>query len=254
MRGGVGPRMGPSRKRGSVALALWMVGVALAVPLAVYASPAHAPAGQGTVAVIASPKDNAILRGRVVITGSADDPNFWKYEVHYAREPAGENWVLIGTVHEQPVLNGVLETWDTTLVPDGAYSLRLRVVRRDGNYDERYVRGLSVANAQPTETPTPVVEATPTPTITPTPLPPTPTVIIEQPVVPTPTPRPTPTPGPLLAPAEGASSPVAAFNPARLGGAFCYGAVLAVGAFVALGVLALVRKLLVGLWTLARRR
>lgn len=242
-------------KRWRAAVALWiLVGVALGVPFVVQAGPAQAPAGQGTVAVITSPKDNAILRGRVVITGSADDPNFWKYEVHYAREPVSENWVLIGTVHEQPVLNGVLETWDTTLVPDGAYSLRLRVVRRDGNYDERYVRGLSVANAQPTETPTPVVEATPTPTITPTPLPPTPTVVIEQPVVPTPTPRPTPTPGPLLAPPEQPSSPTAAFNPARLGSAFCYGAVLAVGAFVAIGVLALVRKLLLGLWALIRRR
>ncbi|MGC8836975.1 MAG: hypothetical protein ACP5UM_01045 [Anaerolineae bacterium] len=241
-------------KRWSAAWILLILGVALGVPLAVHAGPAQEPPGQGTVAVITSPKDNAILRGRVVITGSADDPNFWKYEVHYAREPVAENWVLIGTVHEQPVLNGVLETWDTTLVPDGAYSLRLRVVRRDGNYDEWYVRGLSVANAQPTETPTPVVEATPTPTITPTPLPPTPTVVIEQPVVPTPTPRPTPTPGPLLPPPEQASSPAAAFNPAKLGGAFCYGALLAVGAFVAIGVLALVRKLLVGLWALIRRR
>lgn len=240
-------------KRWNAVLAVLVVGVVLGMPFAVQASPALEPPGQGTVAVITSPRDNAILRGRVVITGSADDPNFWKYEVHYAREPVGENWVLIGTVHEQPVMDGVLETWDTTLVPDGAYSLRLRVVRRDGNYDERYVRGLSVANAQPTETPTPVVEVTPTPTITPTPLPPTPTVIIEQPVVPTPTPRPTATPGPLLAPEE-ATSPVSAFNPARLGGAFCYGAALAVGAFAVIGALALVRKALLGLWNLIRRR
>lgn len=233
------------------AFAILTVGLALGMPHAVRAGPARQPPSQGTVAVISSPRDNAILRGRVVITGSADDPNFWKYEVHYAREPVGENWVLIGTVHEQPVIDGVLETWDTTLVPDGAYSLRLRVVRKDGNYDERYVRGLSVANAQPTDTPTP--EVTPTPTVTPTPLPPTPTVIIEQPMVPTPTPRPTPTPGPLLEPEE-AASPVAMLNPARLGGAFCYGSALAVAAFVAIGVLALLRKLLLGLWALVRRR
>lgn len=206
---------------------------------------------QGTVAVISSPRDNAILRGQVVIRGSAADPNFWKYEVHYAREPVGDNWVLIGTVHEQPVLDGVLETWDTNLVPDGAYSLRLRVVRKDGNYDERYVRGLSVVNAQPTETPTP--EVTPTPTITPTPIPPTPTIIIEQPVVHTPTPQPTPTPGPLLG-GEETPSPAFSVSPKELGGSFCYGSAIALALFVVIGVLALLRKALVDLWRWIWRR
>jgi len=204
-----------------------------------------------TVAVISSPRDNAILRERVVIIGSADDPNFWKYEVHYAREPVGSNWVLIGVVHERPVRDGVLETWDTTLVPDGAYSLRLRVVRKDGNYTEQYVRGLSVANAQPTETPTP--EVTPTPTISPTPLPATPTIVIQQPVVSTPLVQPTPTPGPAAESTAQATSAFS-FNPERLGGSFCYGSLVAVVVFLVIGVLALLRKFFQRLWRLVRRR
>ena len=111
-----------------------------------------APPGQAGQAVITSPRDNDVVRGLLVIKGTATHPNFWKYEIHYALEPTNQ-WVVLG-VHETQVVDGRLEVWDTTQVPDGSYSLRLRVVRKDGNYDEYYVREISVANAQPSETPT----------------------------------------------------------------------------------------------------
>jgi len=133
-----------------------------------------APPGQAGQAVITSPRDNDVVRGLLVIKGTATHPNFWKYEVHYALEPTNQ-WVVLG-VHETEVVDGRLEVWDTTQVPDGSYSLRLRVVRKDGNYDEYFVRGIQVVNTRPTQTPTP--QATPTPagpTETPAP---TPTVVI----------------------------------------------------------------------------
>ena len=39
-------------------------------------------------------------------------------------------------------------------MPDGAYQLRLRVVLRDGNYHEYFVRNVSVSNTVPIATPT----------------------------------------------------------------------------------------------------
>jgi hypothetical protein len=64
------------------------------------------------------------------------------------------------------VVGGTLAIWDTTVgqpqnpvFPDGAYQLRLRVVRQDYNYDEYFVSNLMVMNATtptPTETATPV--------------------------------------------------------------------------------------------------
>jgi hypothetical protein len=100
--------------------------------------------------------------------GTAVDGNFWKYEVHYATDPNPQDqWTSIGSIHEQQVTDSLLETWDTTIVPDGAYVLRLRVVNRTGNYREIYVKGIMVANAEPTETPTPTATPQPTPTITP---------------------------------------------------------------------------------------
>ena len=136
------------------------------------------------------------------------------------------------------VIDGRLETWDTTQVPDGTYSLRLRVVRKDGNYEEFYVRQISVVNAQPTETPT----ATPTPKATPTPLPPTPTVVIEQP--PTATPRPTSTPGPPGATPEPPTRSGLNITVQGLGKAFLYGAGGTAGLFVLMGVLTTLRRLI----------
>jgi len=188
--------------------------------------------------VISSPRDRDVVRGVLVIKGTATHPDFWKYEIHYAPEPnPTDQWTVLG-VHEVQVIDGRLETWDTTQVPDGTYSLRLRVVRKDGNYDEFYVRQISVVNAQPTETPT----ATPTPEATPTPLPPTPTVIIEQP--PTATPRPTPTPGPAGATPRPPTRTGLNITVQGLSKAFLYGAGGTVGLFVLMGALTTLRRLI----------
>jgi hypothetical protein len=191
-------------------------------------------------AVITSPQDRDVVRGLLVIKGTAAHPSFWKYEVYFAPEPnPNDQWQLLG-LYEAQVTDGRLETWDTTLVPDGTYSLRLRVVRTDGNYDEYYVRQLSVINVQvqPTETPT----TTPTPEATRTPLPPTPTVIIEQP--PTATPRPTSTPGPVAVTPEPEEETGLNITVQGLGKAFLYGAGGTIGLFVLMGILIVLRRLI----------
>ena len=190
-------------------------------------------------AVITSPRDRDVVRGLLVIKGSATNPtNFWKYEIHYAPEPnPTDQWTFLG-IHEVQVIDGRLETWDTSQVPDGTYSLRLRVVRTDGNYDEYYVREISVINAQPTETPT----TTPTPEATRTPLPPTPTVIIEQP--PTATPRPTSTPGPVGVTPEPEEETGLNITVQGLGKAFLYGAAGTLGLFLLMAVIIILRRLI----------
>lgn len=138
---------------------------------------------------ITYPPETEVLRGSVQIKGTAAHPDFWKYEL--AAAPQGtQNWFNI-TLNESPVDNGVLGIWDTRTVSDGPYTIRLRVVRRDGNYDEFFVQKVTVANAAPVATPTP--ETTPTPTVTPTPKPPTATPVQLTPDIPTPTPVPTAT-------------------------------------------------------------
>ena len=183
---------------------------------------------------ITSPRDRASVRGLVPIEGSAYGPQFQKYEVHFGPEPnPSDQWTPIaGSPFSVPVVQGRLGLWDTTVIPDGVYSLRLRVVRLDGNYDEYFVRGVQVTNARPTETPIP--SPTPTsaaPTETPAP---TPTIMIGVPTVVSPTPRPTSTPLPTAPPTDTPESPNLPFQ--SVSDAACWGAGATLAVFVGIGL------------------
>lgn len=243
------------------------VALALAAPAGAI-GPAS-PLLQDAAAVITAPQSGQAVRGSVQLTGSALHPAFQRYELYYTVEP-GENWVFIGDAKTAPVSNGVLGTWETGGLPDGNYSLRLRVVRQDGNYDEGFARNVVVANSTPptpvpTDTPAFDVEATLPPPIegvvTPTP-PATPTAaVVEQPDIPTPTPRPSPT---VTAEAQqvaaadssasddssGGASLTDALETSRLRSSFVRGASLAAAIFLAVGAFFGVRRLLTWLWYL----
>lgn len=219
-------------------LALFLLAVLL-IALSVTSLNASPPQQQ---AVITSPQDRDVVRGLLVIKGTATHPSFWKYEIYYAPEPnPNDQWHLLG-LYEAQIIDGRLEIWDTTLVPDGTYSLRLRVVRVDGNYDEYYVRQISVVNVQPDIQPTETPTLMPTPVATRTPLPPTPTVIIEQP--PTATPRPTSTPGPVGATPEPEEETGLNVTVQGLGKALLYGAGGAMGLFLLMAVIIVLRRLI----------
>ena len=193
---------------------------------------------------ISSPRDNAVVAGAVAIQGTATHSDFWKYELYYS-PMATDEWVFIGQVHEIPVINGHMEVWYTSTVPDGAYKLRLRIVRRDGNYDEYFVRNISVSNTVPTMTPTSEVPPTRAPTSTP--LPPTQTIMVEQPELPTPTPRPTvnepEAPEKQIPPQTDGSPPSSSLSIEGLSNAACYGGASAGGLFLLVVILALLRRL-----------
>lgn len=131
-----------------------------------------------------APAPGSTLSGVVLIQGTAVDSNFLRYEIAFLREDnPGAGWIVFGEGN-QPVTNGTLAVWDTTVgqsvnapvFPDGRYQLRMRVVRQDSNYDEFFVGGLVLANnttpvdpptavptiALPTETPLPPVNEPPT--------------------------------------------------------------------------------------------
>ncbi|MBE7469423.1 MAG: hypothetical protein DPW09_24625 [Anaerolineae bacterium] len=237
----------------------------LATGLAPLARVMAAPVLQGEdLAIIDAPASNAVVRGQVQIIGSSDHPSFQFYIIEFSPEPVtGDQWQIIGATRNTPVINGVLETWDTTLVPDGSYTLRLRTVRLDGNYTEAFSQQVVVANTQPLPTDTPVpteeveviVPAGP-PTETPTPLPPTPTVSIEQPIVETPTPRPVETSAPLQDPDEVTSfiPTVSGFSLTPLRDACIYGAGVMLGVFLLFGFLAALRTFIMGFIHRMRRR
>lgn len=144
----------------------WLIALflLLALPATVFAQ-----AGQ---ALITSPRANAVVQGMVSVEGVAIHPEFWKYEVWIAPglNPRDDQWSVIYLQEDRPVpAPGQLAVWNTHAFPDGVYSLRLRVVRRDANYQEVVVRPINIANAGPVPTDTP--EASSTPEGSPTPVP-----------------------------------------------------------------------------------
>ncbi len=176
-------------------------------------------------AAIYQPAAGQAVQGSLLISGTTMIDGFAAAELSfsYSDDPT-HTWFLIADL-PAPVTAGRLAEWDTTTLTDGNYTLRLLVIRQDGNKLSFTVPGLRVRNYSPVETPTaspsPVGATAVPPTSTSTP---TPTVT---PIMPTPTPLPT--------------------NPVEITGQEIQssagrGAAAAFGVFAALGLLAALRK------------
>jgi len=122
-------------------------------------------------AAISSPGDNSSIRGQVQVMGSAVHPAFDYYKLEFGpgEMPSDDQMTVVGGLVRDQVLDGLLGVWDTTGLDDGVYSLRLRVVDRNGNYEEFWVRNLALNNAAPEPQPTRPATALPTETATVTP-------------------------------------------------------------------------------------
>ncbi|NOX60191.1 MAG: hypothetical protein GXP29_15210 [Planctomycetes bacterium] len=77
-------------------------------------------------ALILSPVDCEYVAGFVDVIGVAMDANLQSWVLQYTGGNAN-GWVTIGS-GTSSVPNGILATWDTTLLPDCAYTLRLVVI------------------------------------------------------------------------------------------------------------------------------
>lgn len=125
---------------------------------------------------ITEPATGASVSGEVRVMGTAVIDTFQKYELYYKLEPSGDDAYIYFDGNTVPVENGQLGIWQTGGLPPGTYSLRLRVVKSDANYDEKYVQNLSVnqgaaaaADGDEEEEPTPTpTSSEPTPTPIPT--------------------------------------------------------------------------------------
>lgn len=116
---------------------------------------------------ISEPADGDSISGIVVVRGTADHPQFLRYELAFLQTfSLGSDWIVFAQ-GDQPVRDNTLAVWDTTVgqplspvFPDGSYRLRLRVVREDYNYDEYFVSNLVIANLSATPSPTSTLTTT----------------------------------------------------------------------------------------------
>ena len=155
----------------------------------------NAPSEQAGQSAITSPATGSSVSGSVPVLGTAVGPPFARYELYFKLEPSGDEAFVWFAGETFEVRNGQLAVWHTGNLAPGVYSLRLRVVRPDGNYGEYFARNISVNQEAPTPTPDgPTPTPIPIDTPTPVPQPTVPPVEIEQPEIEEPTAEVTPSP------------------------------------------------------------
>ncbi len=202
----------PPLYRASVATP-WRLALFLAIALSAFFMGPATPA-RAQQSGITSPATGSVVGGDVPVIGTAVIEPFQKYELHYKLEPSGDDAYIYFDGGTTPVVNGQLAVWRAAGLAPGVYSLRLRVVKNDGNYAEYFAQNISV-NQGPTPTPTSNLPTpTPIPTTPPTPIA-QPTVVVgqveqpggDQPTTPAEQPSaaalPTPTPAAVAAAAVG---------------------------------------------------
>jgi PKD repeat protein len=109
--------------------------------------------------VILSPIPGNVVAGNVQVLGAAIHPQFLQYQLEYGPDPnPGNLWFQATGIVQNPVLNGLLGIWNTTIVQDSTYQLRLRVTLRDGSSLATVVNNIRIQN----QAPTPIPSNTPT--------------------------------------------------------------------------------------------
>jgi len=93
---------------------------------------------------IVSPTHNARVSGLIQVRGTARAPNFQFYKVEFGVGDSPTTWSSLSEVHREPIINGVLDFWNTALVPPGLYRLKLTIVDITGNYPPQNVCEISV--------------------------------------------------------------------------------------------------------------
>lgn len=113
---------------------------------------------QETPVNISSPQAGETLRGQVEIMGNLDAPKFSIAELAFSyASPYGDaakladTWFNIQTF-SQPVESPAIAIWDTTLLTDGDYTLRLHVHLLDGSFQDVLVQDLKIRNDTPVST------------------------------------------------------------------------------------------------------
>jgi hypothetical protein len=106
---------------------------------------------------ISNPSEGSTVSGLVAVTGSAEFPDFLKYEVFLK---SGDQFLWGATVFA-PVINGLLARLDTRTVPDGSYQLVIRKVRSDENYTDFLGPMFTINNGQGAPQPYPEIESSP---------------------------------------------------------------------------------------------
>ncbi|MEN8172542.1 MAG: hypothetical protein ABFS03_06630 [Chloroflexota bacterium] len=145
-----------------------------------FVDPVGAQWGTPPEAGIISPSNGEALQGVVSITGTTKVEGALSWDLSFTYDlDERETWFLIINSFED-ISEETLTQWDTTVLTDGNYQLRLRIHLKNGKISETIITNLRVRNYTAVETSLPALTPTQdgldtiTPTETVIPIPPTP--------------------------------------------------------------------------------
>ncbi len=108
---------------------------------------------------IVTPPAGAAVRGVVPVTGVAAGEDFAKWQLDLLPAGDADRAVFLAVGETASAAASALASFDSARYADGAYTLRLRVVRRDGNYDEHF-SPITIGNTAGNSAPAPAAAAT----------------------------------------------------------------------------------------------
>lgn len=95
---------------------------------------------------IDTPQPGEAIHGTIIIAGNTDIEGFSSAAIYFGYGDSS-SWFPI-TTSAQPVRNGPIAQWDTTVIADGIYQLKVLVRLKDGSSVETIVPDLRVNNEQ----------------------------------------------------------------------------------------------------------
>ncbi|MBK8034886.1 MAG: SH3 domain-containing protein [Chloroflexi bacterium] len=167
-------------KKRLLLLVLALIVAAVGIPISAQSDPAQ----DNPNAQITWPPPVYVLRGEFEIRGSANVPNMANFFIEFRpldeqlQPPAGrEVWFPASLPNAAAVQDDVLAVWDTSVVPDGIYELRLTVNVTGGTAITDAVGPVRLENTPPPFAPVVLPTNTPVPQVVQPTTPPQPTAI-----------------------------------------------------------------------------
>lgn len=113
------------------------------------------PKNQLDLVRILSPQKDEVLQGKIDIVGTATGIGFQYAEISFRfHNSESGTWFLISQIGE-PKNDELLASWDTSMIVDGNYQLKIQAYYEDGHTIESIIGNLRIRNYSAIETVTP---------------------------------------------------------------------------------------------------
>ena len=106
------------------------------------------------------PVADQVVQGALIIRGNTSVDGFLSYEIDFAYASGSTQSRFLVQESTSPVLDSILAVWDTSVITNGDYNLRLVINKAGEDQEIIVINGLDVRNYTPIESQTPAPSRT----------------------------------------------------------------------------------------------